>query len=75
MPMEKPDDFGTAADGFRVNDYCHHCFDDGRFTQPQLTMQAMIDNCVGIMAREGVMPEAQARSLMTEMIPKLKRWA
>jgi len=37
-------------------------------------MQGMIDKCVAIMAQQGIMPDAQARALMTEVIPKLKRW-
>ncbi len=74
MPLEKPEDFGTAANGFRINDYCHYCFNDGVFTEPNMTMQAMIDKCVSIMAQKGIMPEAQAKALMLEVIPKLKRW-
>ena len=34
----------------------------------------MIDRCTEIMAQRGVMPPAQARALMTEVIPTLKRW-
>ena len=74
MPLEKPADFGTAADGFRVNDYCRYCFDKGSFTEPHISQRAMIDRCVDIMAGQGIMPEAQARALMTDLIPKLKRW-
>ena len=74
MPLEKPDDFGTGANGFRINDYCHYCFQNGAFTEPNITMQAMIDKCVGIMAKQGIMQEAQAKALMFEVIPKLKRW-
>ena len=74
MPMEKPDDFGTAAEGFRINDYCHYCFRDGTFTEPAITMQEMIDKCVSTMARQGIMPAAQASSLMADVIPRLKRW-
>jgi hypothetical protein len=74
MPLSKPVDFGTAASGIRVNDYCSFCFRDGRFTEPDLTPQAMIDHCVTVMASEGIMPEPQARRLMAEMIPQLKRW-
>jgi hypothetical protein len=36
MPLEKPDDFGTGAEGFRVNDYCHYCFDKSAFTVLQV---------------------------------------
>ena len=74
MPLEKAEDFGTAASGFRVNDYCHFCFQNGAFTEPDISMRGMIDKCVAIMGKQGIMPEAQARTLMTEVIPKLKRW-
>ncbi|HEU5260476.1 MAG TPA: zinc ribbon domain-containing protein [Gemmatimonadales bacterium] len=74
MPLGKPEDFGTDITGYRVNDYCHFCFRNGAFTEPQVSMQAMIDKCVDIMAKGGIMPEAQARTLMTDVIPKLKRW-
>ncbi len=74
MPLEKPEDFGTGADGFRINDYCRYCFRDGAFTEPQMTMEAMIEKCVGILIEQRIMPETQAKSLMAEVIPKLKRW-
>ncbi len=74
MPLEKPEDFGTDARGLRINNYCHFCFENGKFTEPGITMQGMIDKCVSIMAQRRIMPEKQARDLMTEVIPKLKRW-
>lgn len=74
MPMEKPEDFGTGAQGFRINDYCRYCFQDGAFTEPSITMRQMIDKCVGIMAERGIMPESQAGALMNDAIPNLKRW-
>jgi hypothetical protein len=74
MPLEEDEDFGTAADGFRVNDYCRFCFQNGAFMDPGISMQGMIDQCVGILAQQGIMPESQAKALMTEVIPKLKRW-
>ena len=73
MPLQKPEDFGTNADGFRINDYCHFCFQNGTFTHPEITMQEMIDKCVNIMTQQGIMHEPQAKALMTEVIPKLKR--
>ena len=74
MSLEKAEDFGTRADGFRINDYCHYCFQNGAFTEPGITMEGMIDKCVGIMAKQGIMAETQAREMMTEVLPKLKRW-
>jgi hypothetical protein len=74
MPLEQPDDFGTAANGSKITDYCHYCFRNGAFTEPDIGMQGMIHKCAGIMAQQGIMPESQAQALMSDVIPKLKRW-
>lgn len=74
MPMRAPDEFGTLGDGSRSKDYCRFCFARGRFIEPGLTMQAMIDRCTGLVAKQGHVTEPQARMLMDETIPRLKRW-
>lgn len=74
MPLGKPEDFGTDAAGRPVTDYCHFCYTNGAFVNPDMSMQGMIDMCVDVMAKRGIMPQAQARVLMTDLIPKLKRW-
>ncbi|MCX5800172.1 MAG: zinc ribbon domain-containing protein [Candidatus Eisenbacteria bacterium] len=74
MPMESPDLFGTEADGSKSKDYCTYCFQNGRFTEPEIAMQAMIDKCVAVMVQMNIMPEEQARTLMTKTLPTLKRW-
>lgn len=74
MPLEKPEDFGTDATGFRVNDYCHWCYWNGAFTAPEMSMQEMIDKCITVMVEKRIMPAPDARQLMTTVIPKLKRW-
>lgn len=74
MPLERTEDFGTAENGFKVNDYCHYCFINGAFADPDISMQAMIDKCINILVQQNIMLEGQARALMTEFIPQLKRW-
>jgi hypothetical protein len=74
MPLEKPADFGTAADGSTIADYCRYCFRNGAFTEPDMSMHGMMAKGVGIMIQRGIMSEAQAQALMCEVIPKLKRW-
>jgi hypothetical protein len=74
MPLEKLEDFGTAPNGSKISDYCNYCFQNGAFTEPDISMQGMIDKCVAIMTQQGIMPEAQAKALMDDVIPKLKRW-
>jgi hypothetical protein len=74
MPLERPEDFGTDKSGVRVNDYCRYCFTNGAFTAPGISMETMLEKCVVEMSRQGVMPEAQARALMSDVLPRLKRW-
>jgi len=74
MPMDKAELFGTNKDGTRSNEYCTYCFQNGKFTEPELTMQKMIDKCVSIMVQKNIMAEADARKLMAGTIPNLKRW-
>jgi hypothetical protein len=42
MPLVKPEDFGTEADGSPSKDYCIHCYADGKFTNPDMTMDDMV---------------------------------
>jgi len=74
MPLQKPSDFGTRADGVRVNDYCRYCYQNGQFTEPAITQPAMIDKCVNFMVRQTMTTEAHARVFMEDVIPSLRRW-
>ena len=74
MPLDKPEDHGTDAVGYRVNDYCHYCYARGEFTEPEISLQEMTDKCVAAMVQRSIMPEKKARGLMMEVLPKLKRW-
>ena len=76
MPMGQTDEcYGTETDGTKSRDYCSDCYENGAFTAT-CTMQEMIDFCVQPMV-ENVpgMTEAQARAIMNEHFPHLKRWA
>lgn len=74
MPLGKPDDFGTDQAGYRVNDYCRHCYADGAFTEPAISMEAMLARCVAVMDTQAIMPAPQARALLADFLPRLKRW-
>jgi hypothetical protein len=74
MPMKVTEDFGTGPNGQRVKDYCRYCYANGAFTDPAITMQDMLQKCVAVMGGQGEMPAAQARTLMAEVLPHLKRW-
>ena len=72
MPMEKPGDFGSNADGSKNNEYCHFCFEKGRFTDPDMTKEQMIRKVAGIMKQMN-MPDSQIEQVKA-FVPMLKRW-
>ena len=75
MPLGADDGaYGTNADGSKNEDYCAYCFKDGAFTS-DCTMDEMIELCVPHMATANSgMSEDEARAMMKEFFPTLKRW-
>lgn len=74
MPMGAEETYGTNADGSKNEDYCQYCFANGAFTS-EMTMDEMIEVCVEPMASANAeMTKDQARSMMKEFFPTLKRW-
>jgi hypothetical protein len=75
MPMGGADEMnGTNADGSKNQDYCKYCFENGAFTK-ESTMEEMIEICVPHMTSgDSGMSEDQARKMMQEFFPTLKRW-
>lgn len=73
MPLRKEEDFGTNVDGGKSNEYCFHCFQNGRFVDEGITLQEKIDKNVRFAVQMG-MPEAEARKMASSVSPKLKRW-
>lgn len=74
MPLSKdPQGGGTETDGSRSTMYCGHCYQQGKFTLPNITVHEMIDLVNGKM-KEMHIPGFLAY-FMTRNIPKLKRWA
>lgn len=74
MPLQKPEDFGTNADGSSIRDYCRYCYQKGKFADPKITKQQMIDK-VASMAAQMNLPPDQARKMAEATIPNLKRWS
>jgi hypothetical protein len=72
MPLHKPEDHGTEADGQRAEEYCRFCYQHGGFTYPA-TISSMIELCARILSDRGV-PYVEAQQLMMQTIPQLKRW-
>jgi len=73
MPMKIDSDFGTNTDKSKNEEYCTYCYQQGAFTNPNITIDQMITACVGMMVKFGT-PEDEAKKMMQELIPTLKRW-
>ncbi|WP_028545873.1 zinc ribbon domain-containing protein [Paenibacillus taiwanensis] len=73
MPMENEKWYGTTSQGKLEPQYCHYCYQDGAFTQPDFKITDMIQFCLPILVGEG-MPEQEAKNLLENSLPSLKRW-
>lgn len=63
---------GTEANGAKSTEYCSHCYQAGAFTDPQITVDEMV-NKVKTKLRDMYIPSFLT-SFFTKDIPKLKRW-
>lgn len=75
MPMGTKDDFGTEADGALSKDYCTHCYRNGAFAAPDITIDEMAAKCGSIMSQLYDIPVANAKQFCREQMSCLKRWA
>jgi len=74
MPMDRPELFGTNADGSQNKEYCCYCYKDGAFLS-NCTMEEMLLDCIDIELRE--CPEKNREDVRAELsavFPTLKRW-
>ena len=63
---------GTEADGAKSAEFCSHCYERGRFTMPDVTVQEMQSRVKSKLTEAGV-PRLMA-ALLVRRIPKLTRW-
>ncbi len=76
MPLDKPEDKGTEADGSLSGDYCRYCYQNGAFTAPEATMDDIIAFNLKFNAENGhpFGPQEEAEKMMRGWFPTLKRW-
>ena len=73
MPLKKdPKGSGTNSDGSKNNMYCSYCFENGEFTQPNITLKEM-ETLIKEKMKEMGMPGFIAK-LLTMGTSKLERW-
>ena len=66
--------YGTLQGGTTMTEYCKFCFQEGNFTEPDVTVDDMMARSIGHMQRELNFSLAEAQKLAQGMIPELRRW-
>lgn len=74
MPLLGPGDPGTEADGGASERYCVHCYRDGAFVEPYLTLEAYIERAAPLLAAELGIPVERAREMAAAFTATLPRW-
>jgi hypothetical protein len=73
MPLKKDEQGGgTNADGTKSLKYCGFCYQDGKFTRPDFTVQEMQQRVKEKMKEMGI--PGFLTGFFTQKIPKLERW-
>ncbi len=73
MPMKfDAEGGGTNADGSTNTEYCSHCYKEGSFTDPDLTVEQMQELVNQKLTEVGA--PAYVANAAIEGIPSLKRW-
>ncbi len=72
MPIDNPADRGTEKDGSLSEQYCKYCYQDGAFTDPEMTLEKMQETATREMEKQNMPAGIIQHSL--DMLPKLKRW-
>ncbi|MBL4931745.1 zinc ribbon domain-containing protein [Clostridium paridis] len=62
---------GKEPDGSK-SIYCTNCYKDGKFIDPKMSMEDMIELIVPVLGK--AIGEEEARKEMTALLPTLKRW-
>ena len=75
MPLSGEfENFGTNKDGSPVSEYCMFCYKDGDFTNPDQTVEEMVQSSIDFMTANLGFSESQATQMSNDVIRKLKRW-
>jgi len=77
MPLEKTEDYGTEKGGSKSAEYCHFCYQNGEWTEPNITLEETIKRghaAIDKMEINGL-KKWFFKTMCPMQIKKLKRWA
>lgn len=72
FPIDNMEDRGTEKNGSKSDLYCKYCYKDGAFTDPEMTLERMIEIARTEMEKQHLADNIIQQSI--NMLPHLKRW-
>ncbi len=72
MPISSDEERRTESDKRKSSDYCNHCYQNGKFTEPKLTVEQMVQK-VGAQMKARGFPEKMI-VMNAKLLPSFKRW-
>ena len=78
MPMMFDNQYGTEADGSLNSDYCIHCYEQGKFEKPDITLEEMIEHYAPHWGKWSNRPNItieEAKEEIRAKLSPLKRWS
>lgn len=72
MPIDNMEDRGTEKNWIPSDLYCKYCYQDGAFTNPDMTLEQMKKITEAAMYQQHIPENIIQRSM--KMLPSLKRW-
>ena len=72
FPLENMEDRGIEKDGSKSDLYCKYCYQNGAFTETDMTLDQMMDIAETELKKQNLPESIIQRSL--NMMPRLKRW-
>lgn len=65
---------GAEGDSTPVSEYCMFCYKDGAFTDPNQTVDGMVQSSIDFMTANLGFAREQATQMSNDVIRGLKRW-
>lgn len=72
MPLDNQELQGTEKDGFKSNEYCKYCYQQGEFINPNMTLPEMTSLVINQMEEMNI--DSKTIDMAVSTLPHLKRW-
>ena len=72
MPLDNPELQGTEKNGSKSEEYCKYCYQNGAFTNPNMTLKDMTSLVIAQM--EKMKMDSKIIDKALSALPNLKRW-